>query len=233
MLSRRLIRLAQAPRASVARVTAVRFYNPDQKGDVQDQASQAGYASKNPKYAAPVDAASPETGKKASHDHIGNKEGVGFAEQVGSASTAFGGQHQPESHEGRSGREDITPPSAADAIKSKLGFKTTSGEAKQNRGGGVGVTGTGNVTVDRGKRTFHSSATARMPDQTKGQAPEASRQPKDNTRGDQNGHLKHKAASSQPDSGKGNAAEEPHLPSHVCLSHVAISGGRALTLDWF
>lgn len=41
--------------------------------------------------------------------------------------------------------------------------------------------------------------------------------------GEQNEHLKHKAADA-PDSGKGNAASEPHLPSH---SSSAPSSGAA------
>lgn len=224
MLSRRLLRLPHTPRVA-ARATAVRFYNPDQKGDVHDQAQHAGFSAKDPRKSSPTDAANFEKGKKAPHDLTGNKEGLGFAEQVGSQSaTASSGQfgsrlRKPEIAEGYSGEENITPPSFTDAVKSKLGFKTTAGEDKQNRGGGVGVTGTGQVTVDRGKRTFHTSVASWMADGTKGQAPEASRQPKDSTYSEQNAHLKHKESSSEPDHGKGNAAEEPKLPSqHVCPS---------------
>lgn len=223
MISSRLLRLTHTPRVA-ARMTAVRFYNPEQKGDPFDQAHQSGHAATDPRKSSPVDAANDEKGKKAPHDFVGNKEGLGFAEQVGSASATgsnaqlHGSLQKPESAEGHSGQENITPPSFTDAVKSKLGFKTTAGEDKQNRGGGVGVTGTGQVTVDRGERTFHSSAVAWMADQTKGQAPEASRQPQDNTYSDQNAHLKHKTSSAEPDHGKGNASETPKLPSHTAAA---------------
>ncbi|EKM59994.1 uncharacterized protein PHACADRAFT_138385 [Phanerochaete carnosa HHB-10118-sp] len=222
MLSRRILYLPHTRRIA-ARATAVRFYNPDQKGDTFDQAHHAGRDAKDPRKSSPLDAANVGKGKKAPHNLTGNKEGLGFAEQVGSQSATgsneqiFGNtMRKPESVEGYSGQENITPPSFADAVKSKLGFKTTAGEDKQNRGGGVGVTGTGQATVDRGKRMFHTSAVSWAPDETKGQAPEASRQPKDSTYSDQNAHLKHKGSPSESDHGKGNAAREPKLPSqHV------------------
>jgi hypothetical protein len=223
MLSRHFLRIAQAPRVAAIRVTqvpAVRFYNPDQKGDTFDQAHQSGHEarkeSKNP-----IDAATSEPGMKAPHDLKGNKEGLGFAEQVGSTSaTGSNDLQKQESNEGSNGQEDITPPSWTDAVKSKLGFSTTAGEAKQNRGQGVGVTGTGQLPKGENKRSFHTSAVSWALGQTKGQAPEASRQPKESTPGEQNEHLKHKKVSSTPDSGQGNAAEEPTLPSHhVCAFH--------------
>ncbi|CCL99485.1 uncharacterized protein FIBRA_01503 [Fibroporia radiculosa] len=184
-------------------------------GDVHDQAARSGQASKEK---APLDAASPESGKKASRAGLsGNPEGVGFAEQVGSASsTANGG---PRASEGMTGSEESTPPGCLDSMKSKLGFQTTSGEVKQNRGRGEGVTGTGSFSglkENKGQRKFHTSAMTCMPERTKGQAPEASRQPKDRTYSDQNEHLEHR---SDTDAGaskeKGNAAEEPSLPSHA------------------
>lgn len=216
MLSRRLLRLAQTPRP-VAPLTSVRFYNPDQKGDPLDQAHRAGHAASDPRNASPVDAASPDKGKKAPHDLRGNREGLGFAEQVGSASTsAHHDQHRAAAAEGHTGAERVTPPSLKDAVKKALGMETSAGEDKQNRGGGVGVTGTGQLPG--GRRSFHS-APVRRADPTRGQAPEASRQRKDSTHGEQNEHLKHKPSAATPDSGKGNAAEEPTLPSqHVCTA---------------
>ena len=92
--------------------------------------------------ATPLDAASPESGKRAPHYMKGNREGLGFAEQVGSQSAtasnaddADGTLQKPESGEGKGAQEGITPPAFADAVKKKLGFKTTAGEDKQNRGG--------------------------------------------------------------------------------------------------
>ncbi|KZT06461.1 uncharacterized protein LAESUDRAFT_700258 [Laetiporus sulphureus 93-53] len=238
MISARFIRLSQPP-VLVARPLAVassaRFlhissvvaghdpslqqgtvskqenYHP---GDPHDQAARAGQ-SKSDK--TPLDAASQEPGKKASREGLsGNPEGVGFAEQVGSASTFASDGASAE--EGKGGQEESTPPGFFDAVKSKLGFQTTSGEVKQNRGGGEGVTGTGTfarLKENEHRRGLHTSAVARMADPTKGQAPDASRQPKDRTYADQNDHLKHRSQSDPaPSQGKGNAAEQPSLPSH-------------------
>lgn len=205
MLSRRIARLTQTPPSAAARLAAVRLYHPG------DQARDAGAAATAPRNGSPLDAASPEKGKRAPHGHLGNREGLGFAEQVGSQSaTARHFAAGAQTADGATGKEDITPPSFVDAVKSKLGFETTAAEDKQNRGGGAGVTGTGRF-ADKGRRAIHTPAAASA-DKTKGQAPEASREPKQATNADQNDHLKHKSASS-PDSGKGNAAAEPTLPS--------------------
>jgi len=55
--------------------------------------------------------------------------------------------------------------------------------------------------------------------QTKGQAPDESRRPKERTHLDQNPHLKHAASSAGGntgrDTGKGAAAPNPELPSHT------------------
>ncbi|KAI0691390.1 hypothetical protein BC835DRAFT_1360672 [Cytidiella melzeri] len=217
MLSRCVFHLQAASRLAVAKAPgrpSARLYS--QGGDTLDQSRQSGYAASKPQKSSPADAANSEGGKKATRGSLsGNQEGVGFADQVGSQSASGSGDHaKPGSAEGRGGEENITPPSFADAVKSKLGFKTTAGEDKQNRGGGKGVTGTGNVTYDRAKRTMHTSAGLSMPANTKGQAPEGSQQPKNKTYADQNAHLKHKSRASAPDSGKGNAAKDPKLPSH-------------------
>ncbi|KAI0089298.1 hypothetical protein BDY19DRAFT_136472 [Irpex rosettiformis] len=211
MLSRRLIRL-QATSSRLAPGT--RFYNP------LNQSRQSGRAVNDPRNASPVDAANPEGRKQAAHgEFTGNTEGVGFADQVGSQSTSGSnvqgvGVGGPESAEGITGQESITPPSFVDAVKDKLGFKTTAGEDKQNRGGGRGVTGAGRLTFDNAKRTIHTSVVARMPAKTRGQASEESMQPKDKIYAEQNPHLKHKSKAGSPDTGKGNADKDLKLPSH-------------------
>lgn len=222
MLTRPLVRLARAPHT--LRVAGTRFYNPGQKGDVGHQAHVSGFAAKDPKKATAFDAASPEAGKHAKRDGLtGNQEKVGFADQVGSQS-ASGGPSKEGSAEGSTGTEDITPPAFGDVIKKALGMKTTAGEDKQNRGGGKGVTGTGHPTFDTGKRTMHTTATRMSETTTGGQAPKESRQPQDRTYGEQNAHLKHKSDPSKPDHGKGNAAEEPVLPSQHVSPGTIFSG---------
>ena len=216
MLSRPIIRIVRAP--GTLRVVGARFYS---KHDL-DQSRQSGFQATQQGKAAPMDAANPEGGKNAVRGNLsGNQENIGFADQVGSQSASgsnmtgnnFG---KRGSEEGANGEEEITPPAFADALKKKLGFKTTAGEDKQNRGDGKGVTGTGNLAFDHGKRTIHTSVLTMAEPATRGQAPEESRQPQDNTYGNQNAHLKHKSNTAKPDSGKGNASVEPTLPSqHV------------------
>jgi len=171
-----------------------------------------------------VDAASSSQGKQASKDASGNPEKVGFAEQVGSAS----GDRANKKWEGKSGSEEATPPGYLDAIKSALGFKTTSGEVKQNRGGGVGVGGTGTFgqSPPKGGRGLHNSSVRWDGARTQGTAPQSSRQPKDESvGGEQNAHLKHKDPKAR-DSGKGNAAENPKLPSHQQQQSPSSSQGQ-------
>lgn len=212
------------------------------RGDVQDQAARAGQSNSDK---TPLDAASNERGKQATRDgYSGNPEGVGFAEQVGSASStgSSGGQSAAE---GSHGKEDATPPGFLDSVKSALGFETTSGEVKQNRGGGEGVTGTGTFGGLKGeqkqnKRAFHTSARAAAGGDrtTTGQAPDASRQPKDRTYSEQNEHLKHRedVDPSRASKGKGNAAENPSLPSHkvricTCVTLVDAYMRVSLTMN--
>ncbi|KAI0329623.1 hypothetical protein GY45DRAFT_1279411 [Cubamyces sp. BRFM 1775] len=191
--------------------------------DVHDQAARSGQdVAQGKQSAGPYDAASRTGDQKTDRSGLsGNQEGVGFAEQVGSA-TGTGKKGHPSASEGEGmgGQEESTPPGFIASVKSKLGLGTSTGEAKQNRGGGVGVTGTGALPFEKkpeeGRRPFHTSA-RRDADPTVGQAPEASRQPKESTNADQNPHLKHKSAESakrSPDQGKGNAGENPTLPSH-------------------
>lgn len=226
MLSRNFIRATRTPYS--LRVAGTRFYNRSQKGDLGDEAHKAGLAARDASKATPSDAASPQTGKQASRDGLsGNKEKIGFADQVGSQSDSGrkdsgGSLKGQKSEEGHTGEEGITPPSFVDVVKKKMGLGTTSGEDKQNRGGGKGVTGTGTFGFDTGKRTLHTSAVWMIAG-TRGQAPEASRQPHDVTNGDQNAHLKHKDTNSGPDTRKGNAGENPSLPSqHVSRMLVRV-----------
>ncbi|KAI0694391.1 hypothetical protein C8T65DRAFT_666829 [Cerioporus squamosus] len=191
-------------------------------GDPHDQTARRGQGiaqgQSHPSTA--YDAASPERDMKTDRSGFsGNQEGVGFAEQVGSASPSGSKDEagRPSSGEGMGGQEEATPPGLFASIKSKLGMGTSSEEVKQNRGGGVGVTGTGALPFEKkpeeGRRPYHTSA-VRFSEPTRGQAPDASRQPKEATHSEQNPHLKHKSSPDSPDKGKGNAAEDPKLPSH-------------------
>ena len=221
MISQQIARLTRAPKTLRA-VSGVRHYvySPDHKGSPLYQSHKSGLDTRHSTDSAPVDAANRRTGKHADRAGLsGNPENVGFAEQVGSQSRLnffnFKKPTEQENEVGMNGEEDITPPAFGDVIKKKVGLGTTAAEDKQNRGGGKGVTGTGQVTFDRGQgRSFHTSATQLA--QTHGQAPDASRQPKEKTQLAQNPHLKHKKDVKKADSGKGNAAEDPQLPSqHV------------------
>lgn len=190
---------------SQGNVSKAKHHHP---GDVHDQAARAGQESADK---SPYDAASGHKGKQAQRRGLsGNPEGVGFAEQVGSASASE--EKHPE--EGKGATEDSTPPGVVGALKSKLGLGTSTEEVKQNRGGGGGVTGTGSFgKQDGGRRQMHVSAVA-WADQTKGQAPAASREPKDCTYSEQNEHLHHRRDTESASEGKGNAAQQPSLPSH-------------------
>lgn len=201
-------------------------HKSDQAGDVvHQQFLAASEVRRNPDKTTPLDAAASHhrPNHKASRgDLTGNPEGIGFAEQVGSQSATADHlrerQKPPADYEGIAGQENITPPSLADAVKNKLGLKTTAGEDKQNRGGGEGVTGTGKPRFDTGKRTLWTSAVVRMPAtdrSTLWQVPDRSREPEERTNAEQNPHLKHRSSASSPDdAGQGNAAAEPTLPSH-------------------
>ena len=180
--------------------------------DPQDQAARAARAAQAEGQTAPYDAATSRSQMKAERGDVsGNPESVGFAEQVGSQSpyTKRGEQGQ----HGSTGRqEDTTPPGLFSTIKKNLGLGTTTGQAKQNRDGGKGVTGTGTPRSEH--RMLHTSTAAYMADPMKGLAPQESRQPKDSTYGDQNTHLTHKSHANEADKGKGNADTSPKLPSH-------------------
>ena len=191
--------------------------------DPHDQAARAGKETRNGTLSSgPYDAATTTPGKTASGiDRGSNPEGVGFAEQVGGASAAAskGGPYASRG-EGKGATEESAPPGFVASVKSALGFNTTSDEVKQNRGGGIGVTGTGRLPFEKGsvqyegRRAFHSTAMRNGDRTTRGKAPDTSREPKERTNAEQNPHLKHKREMGAPDMGKGSAAEEPELPSH-------------------
>ncbi|KAI0774707.1 hypothetical protein BD413DRAFT_603329 [Trametes elegans] len=207
------------PRLSQGSVSQEGHHHPR---DTHDQAARSGQqVREGARPSGPYDAASRTGDQKTDRSGLsGNQEGVGFAEQVGSASSS-GKERGPGASpgEGKGGEEESTPPGLFASVKSALGLETSSGEVKQNRGGGVGVTGTGALPFEKkpgeGRRPFHTSA-IRTAEPTVGQAPEASRQPKEQTNAEQNPHLKHKHAdaSASPDKGKGNAGPNPTLPSH-------------------
>ncbi|THH28218.1 hypothetical protein EUX98_g5964 [Antrodiella citrinella] len=198
MLPQRVLRLSQsgrlvahAPTAFAARTYATQS---DHSRDPLHQSRDRAKATRaNGGDTTSHDAASSGQQQASHGDHAGNPEGVGFTDQVGSHSASANKGATAAKHEGFGGQENITPPSFTDAVKNKVGMGTTAGEDKQNRGGAV-----------------------LQKDVTKGQAPKESRKPKENTNGDQNEHLEHTSASSKggPKRGKGNAAENPTLPSH-------------------
>lgn len=221
----------------------------------------------------PLDAAASATEstlKAPASGLSGNKEGVGFVEQVGSASGAEASRSMRARNqgEGEVKEEEAKPPGILAALKQVLGIGTSVEDVKQNRGSGEGVTGTGTgVGMDAGTKakmegtatktgevgsagewsnqrtpgshkSYYSCATLGGVDLASSSAisasgssstavpekesqapsqspyPDSSRKPKERTHGDQNEHLRHKKSSRDRDSGSGNAAEEPFLPSH-------------------
>lgn len=185
--------------------------------DTHDQAARGGQrVASGEQSSGPHDAASRKGNQSADHSELsGNQEGVGFADQVGSASSTA--NKSPAAGEGKGREEDAASEGLAATIKSKLGLGSSSGGAKQTR-------------------AFHTSA-AGAAASTVGQAPDASREPKERTNADQNPHLKHKPASSaqaSPDKGKGNAGENPTLPSYQVRGRVRrISSCNVLTVLQF
>ncbi|EIN06934.1 hypothetical protein PUNSTDRAFT_53382 [Punctularia strigosozonata HHB-11173 SS5] len=211
-----ILRLAPAVRARLYQSTPPRF----RPSDGHDPSLSQGHASlggnespqdvlskntKSGKDAAhtsgnPVDAASSHRQSQAHREDVGaNKEGVGFAEQVGGASAEGSGA----SHKGG---EEASAPGLWSNFKQNLGLGTGPGYLKQNQDGGRGVTGSGT------SRKFSTSACTSK-DARSSPASSGSASIKDNTAGDQNDHLKHKSMDGE-DEGKGNAAPQPTLPSH-------------------
>ncbi|KAI0677692.1 hypothetical protein C8Q78DRAFT_959793 [Trametes maxima] len=182
--------------------------------DPHDQAARGGQkVRQGAQSSGPYDAASRTGGQKTDRSGLsGNQEGVGFAEQVGSASSSGKRGASASAGEGKGGEEEAEPKGLAERLMSALGQETGATEAKHK----TGRRPYKNERNDSGKRAFHFSA-ARGADPTVGQAPEASRQPKERTNAEQNEHLVHKpagTATASKDTGKGNAGEDPKLPSH-------------------
>jgi hypothetical protein len=155
-----------------------------------------------------MDAASPSSVPKAPGAGKGNPVQVGFAGQVGSASrnpnTGARGSK-------KNGSEEAASPGFFNTLKKMLGFKTSSREVKP---GGTGVTGPASMPPDStryvGKRRENGKEKGTH---TADVATNTSRNPKEKPLlGDQNEHHTHKKEGNR-DSGKGNAAEEPVLPS--------------------
>ncbi|KAI0691377.1 hypothetical protein BC835DRAFT_1212244, partial [Cytidiella melzeri] len=161
--------------------------------DTLDQSRQSGYLASKLQRSSPAAVANSEGGKKATRGSLsGNQEGVGFADQVGSQSASGSGDHAKP---GSSGEENITPPSFADAVKSKLGK----------------IEGAGNVRYDSAKRTMRTSAMFVYAGEHEGvrllKAASNRRIRPTRTR-------THKSRASAHDLGKGNAAKDPKFPSH-------------------
>jgi len=181
------------------------FDNNQSPQDVQSQQVRSGLSESNSQG---PDAASrsgraqqaPDKGKSS-----GNPEGVGMQEQIGGKSAAGSGGT-------KDGEEEASPPGFFAALKSKVGLSTSSGEVKQNRSHGEGVTGSGTGPRQVGRRGLHISAVRLSPEISKAE-PEGSRTPKDpHVAGEQSAHLTHKKAG-ESDHGRGNAAPDPSLPS--------------------
>lgn len=92
-----------------------------------------------------------DCGKHASREGaVGNKEGVGFQDQVGGAA---GDRQNPGG--GRGDEHEARSPNVIGAVKQALGIKLEPWGVKQNSGEGRGVTGTG--TFKRGFGTSSGS----------------------------------------------------------------------------
>ncbi|KIJ69677.1 hypothetical protein HYDPIDRAFT_22853 [Hydnomerulius pinastri MD-312] len=221
---RRLIATTSARSAGQGRDSSLsqgHVTDPNQQHP-QDPHSQSARSGLEGKESTPFDAAASRQGAKAPSGASGNREGVGFAEQVGSASATAGGEFGESTVKGA--EEEAQAPGMFSSMKQALGLGTTGDDVKQNKGGGEGVTGTGTNPLK--SRGFHTSV-AFSADKTAGQAHEASRQPKEETYEDQNEHLKHKKNAGEKDGGKGNAAEDPVLPSHQETGPAGYNKGHA------
>lgn len=88
-------------------------------------------------------------GKQASREgSVGNKEGVGFQEQVGGAAG-----DRKDTGGGKGGEEEARSSNIIGAIKQALGIKTKPGEMMQRSNGGRSKTGPG-----ASRRGFHVSS---------------------------------------------------------------------------
>lgn len=184
--------------------------------DVQSESAQKGMkeggSSKSSASSGPYDTATEDKGGQSARSDV-KAEAMRDADtplQKAAASGSFkdhvggvqGGQEQ-----GSVGKtEEATPPSFTASIKQSLGMGTTKVDHQESKTG-PGVKGM------KGPKGFHSSARQLLPsdgDATNA-APrdgEGARKAKDDVRGDQNPHLKHKKAG-EPDEGASPQVSQP------------------------
>lgn len=138
--------------------------------DTQAESAKAGFKRARGGDESGMDVASDSAQSKArSPSNGGNPEQIGFVEQVGGASSSSNKFDNGESQgggdsrsEGRTahGDEEAQAPGLLSSLKQAIGLNTNSGDVKQNRGGGSGVTGTGTFGDSGRKQGLHTSATA-------------------------------------------------------------------------
>jgi len=158
--------------------------------DVQSDYAESGYQARNAD--APHDVASDTPMSAGSRPTRGNPEQIGMREQVGGANASAQDDARTAGEKG--GQEEASAPGYVGKLKQALGMSGSSDIKRDDR------------------RALHTSAVARATSGVRAD-PAAARAPKESgLRGEQNEHLKHKK-DGQPDSGKGNAAAEPTLPS--------------------
>ncbi|KAK8870110.1 hypothetical protein IAR55_000680 [Kwoniella newhampshirensis] len=143
-----------------------------------------------------------ESKTSKSAKEVENEDGS-KSQASGAMKDQIGGQDEDGPGVEFGGKEEAAGASYTDMAKQALGFDKV--KKLHNEG-----------------RDFHTSARAYRPASDN---PETSRQPKEsNLHSDQNEHLKHSSASA-PDKGKGNAADEPHLPSKSGMNAGAVKQG--------
>ncbi|WWD15597.1 hypothetical protein CI109_100019 [Kwoniella shandongensis] len=196
-------RLNKGPETSQGHATDKAHQTGHSDGDVQtasvraaqDAKAKSGDNATNSGEAEPFDAArqgSADGSSKSSKAAKETEHADGSKSQAsGAMKDQIGGQDEDGPGVTFGGKEEAAGASYTDMAKQALGFDKV--KKLHNEG-----------------RDFHTSARAFRPASNN---PEGSRQPKEtNLPGDQNEHLKHSSPST-PDSGKGNAADTPHLPS--------------------
>ncbi|ODN82476.1 hypothetical protein L198_07698 [Cryptococcus wingfieldii CBS 7118] len=166
-----------------------------------------------------ADSAHAAHAEKQSSNGSGEEEPFDAARQGGSGGEAKGSKTQATSgvDKGQSGafKDQVGGQEGSDKGVEFGGqepaAENTATQGLKNTNQGQGFEGLRKLR-EEGKN-FHTSARAHGPaaEPTSPDAP-GSRAPKESTPGDQNDHLKH-SSSSTPDKGKGNAADDPHLPS--------------------
>ncbi|KAI0043487.1 hypothetical protein FA95DRAFT_1563230 [Auriscalpium vulgare] len=170
-----MLSLRIAPRASQ---TLTRFYHPtrvtladrqrgkdpnvsqghvsqpatnEQTQSVQSEYARAGAQARDSEH--PYDSASGGVAKAPrGAQEGGNPERVGFADQVGGQSAHADRLERGGEAGGTKGAEqEAAAPGLFSRVKQVLGMGTSSGDVKQNRGAGGGVTGTGTFRSQEGR----------------------------------------------------------------------------------